>query len=96
MNIGERVRHIYSNKMFGKVVSIPDTGALAGRVEVQWDLGPCYHHNPKFLVDANAGNESFNRRVDFATIKSVGAESPSDHDEAEADRPEDDLVEVQE
>jgi hypothetical protein len=84
MNIGDRVRHIYSKKAFGKIVSIPDTGLCAGRIQVQWDFGPCYFHAPKFLVDPNAGDESLND-TDLATAEAIEViESLSDYGEADA------------
>ena len=102
MNIGDRVRHIYNIKSFGKIVSIPDSGLCAGKIQVEWDSGLCYFHAPKFLVDPNAGDESFSD-TDLATADAIEAIEPiesveplSGYDEAEADRPEENLVEVRE
>ena len=90
MNIGDRVRHVYNKKSLGKIVSIPDTGLCAGKIQVQWDSGLCYSHAPKFLVDPYAGDESFNG-TDIATAEAIEAietietvESLSDYDGIDA------------
>jgi hypothetical protein len=87
MNIGDSVRHLYNKKSSGKIVAIPDSGLCAGKIQVEWDSGPCYFHSPKFLVDPNASDEPLSS-ANFATVDAIEAIEPelsSDYGELGAD-----------